>query len=228
MARSTLSELLGLDKSPVAISFVDRAPAGVSRVTPGEPASCGYWRRAGEGEVFYTIAEDHKGCPIGAHTHNVPLSEEERRQATALVEMMVGISYLKMEEVARIPARGKPLNVAVYAPLERAPVPPDVVVVRGNARQLMLLTEAAMAAGVAGAGPTLGRPTCAALPAAIASSRTATSLACIGNRIYTAARDDEAYVAIPGEALGAVEAQLAVIARANEELEKFHLSRVRA
>src|SRR5438445_8324180 len=45
--RSTLSELLGLDKSPVAISFVDRAPAGVPRAMPGEPASCGYWRRAG-------------------------------------------------------------------------------------------------------------------------------------------------------------------------------------
>jgi len=142
--------------------------------------------------------------------------------------MMVGLSYLQMEEVARIPARGKPLNVAVYAPLDRAPVPPDVVVVRGNARQLMLLTEAAMAAGVAGSGPTLGRPTCAALPVAIAAKRTATSLACVGNRIYTAAQDDEAYLAIPGEAIGAVEAQLAVITRANEELEKFHLSRLRA
>jgi hypothetical protein len=29
-----------------------------------EPAGCGYWRRAAEGEVFYTVADDHKGCPV--------------------------------------------------------------------------------------------------------------------------------------------------------------------
>ena len=119
MATSKLSQLLGLEKSPVAISFVDQAPQGVARASSPEPASCGYWRRAAEGEVFYTVAEDHKNCPIGAHTHNVPLSQEEQRQAASLVETMVGLSYLKMEEVARIPARNAPLRVAVYAPQGR-------------------------------------------------------------------------------------------------------------
>jgi uncharacterized protein (DUF169 family) len=228
MALSTLAQLLGLAKSPVAISFVDQPPPGVPRVASGEPASCGYWRRAAEGEVFHTIAEDHKRCPIGAHTHNVPLSADERRQAESLVQTMVGLSYLKTEEVARIPARRKPLRVAVYAPLERAPIPPDVIIVRGNARQLMLLTEAALAAGVAGEGPAMGRPTCAALPAAIESGRTEMSLGCVGNRVYTGADDSEAYVAIPGERLHAIEKQLAVIKRANDELEKFHRSRAQA
>jgi uncharacterized protein (DUF169 family) len=156
----------------------------------------------------------------------VALSPEEQRQAESLVRTMVGLSYLKMEEVAAIPAREKPLRVAVYAPLHRAPLPPDVVLVRGNARQLMLLTEAALAAGVAGNGPALGRPTCAALPAAIQSGRTAVSLGCVGNRVYTKAADDEAYVAIPGERLHAIEAQLVAIVRANDELEKFHRSRL--
>ena len=54
------------------------------------------------------------------------------------------------------------------------------------------------------------------------------SLGCVGNRVYTRAQDDEAYVAIPGERLGALEAQLAVIKRANDELEKFHRSRLEA
>jgi uncharacterized protein (DUF169 family) len=228
MARSTLAELLGLKTSPVAISFVEEVPPGVPRAKPGEPASCGYWRRAAEGEVFHTVAEDHKNCPIGAYTHNVPLSDDERRQATSMVEMMVGLSYLKMEEVAHIPTRGEPLRVAVYAPLERAPIPPDVIVVRGNARQLMLLAEAALGAGIAGTGATFGRPTCAALPAAIESGRTAMSLGCIGNRVYTGADDAEAYVAIPGATLRALEGQLAVIKRANDELEKFHRSRAQS
>ncbi len=112
-----------------------------------------------------------------------------------------------------------------YAPLDAAPMSPDVVLVRGNARQLMLLSEAAQAAGVAGAGPTMGRPTCAVLPEAINTARTAASFGCIGNRVYTGATDDDAYFAIPGGQLRAVEEQLAVIMRANQELEKFHRAR---
>ncbi len=140
----------------------------------------------------------------------------------------MGLSYLKAEEVPRIPTRKTPLGVAVYAPLDRAPVPPDVVLVRGNPRQLMLLAEAAQAAEVAGAGPALGRPTCAVLPEAIESGRTAASFGCVGNRVHTGAGDHEAYFAIPGAQLAAVEEKLAVIVRANGELEKFHRARASA
>jgi uncharacterized protein (DUF169 family) len=209
----------------VSIAFLDAAPPGVRHVAAGEPASCGYWRRAAEGEVFYTLAGDHKRCPVGAHTHNVPLTAPEKQELTGLLETMVGLSYLKMEEVPAIPTRRTPLQVAVYSQLGREPVPPDVVLVRGNAKQLMLLAEAAQAAGAAGAGPVLGRPTCAVLPEAINTGRTSASLGCIGNRVYTGAPDDEAYYAIPGLQLAAVEEKLAVIVRANQELEKFHRAR---
>ena len=225
MSHTALTELLGLASSPVAISFVDEAPAGVPHVSAVEPAGCGYWRRAASGEVFFTVADDHKRCPVGAHTHNVTLTPAEHRELMGLVETMVGLSYLKMEDVALVPTRRTPLQVAVYAPLAAAPVPPDVVLVRGNARQLMLLAEASQAAGVAGASATMGRPTCAVLPEAINSERTAASFGCVGNRVYTGADETEAYFAIPGAHLEAVEQQLAVIVRANDELEKFHRGR---
>ena len=86
-------------------------------VSAGEPAGCGYWRRAAAGEVFFTVADDHKGCPVGAHTHNVTLSPSEQQELMGLVQTMVGLSYLKMEEVPQIPTRRTPLQVAVYAPL---------------------------------------------------------------------------------------------------------------
>ena len=133
-----------------------------------------------------------------------------------------------MEDVPQIPTRTTALQVAVYAPLAAAPVPPDVVLVHGNARQVMLLAEAAQAAGVAGTGATMGRPTCAVLPEAINTARTAASFGCIGNRVYTGADDTEAYFAIPGLQLGAVEEQLAVIVRANQAMEKFHRGRAAA
>jgi uncharacterized protein (DUF169 family) len=227
MLQTSLVHHLKLTSSPVAIAFVDEAPPGVPHVTPVEPASCGYWRRASDGETFYTVAEDHKRCPVGAHTHNVTLSSAEKDELSGLVQTMVGLSYLQLEDVPRIPTRKTPLEVAVYAPLEASPLSPDVVLVRGNARQLMLLAEAAEAAGVAGTGPTMGRPTCAVLPEAINSARTSASFGCIGNRVYTGATDDEAYFAIPGPQLRVVEEKLATIVNANLELEKFHRGRVR-
>ena len=226
--RTSLTDLLRLDSAPVAISFVDEAPPGVPHVSAMEPAGCGYWRRAAAGEVFFTVADDHKRCPVGAHTHNVPLSESEQQELMGLVQTMVGLSYLKMEEVPQIPTRKTPLRVAVYAPLAAAPVPPDVVLVRGNARQLMLLAEAAQAAGAAGTGATMGRPTCAVVPEAINAKRTAASFGCIGNRVYTGAGETDAYFAIPGSQLEPVEASLAVIVRANQEMEKFHRARAGA
>jgi uncharacterized protein (DUF169 family) len=225
MSRTSLTELLRLASPPVAITFVDEAPPGVPHVSTVEPAGCGYWRRAAAGEVFFTTADDHKRCPVGAHTHNVTLSPAEQQELMGLVQTMVGLSYLKMEDVPQIPTRRTPLRVVVYAPLSAAPAPPDVVLVLGNARQLMLLAEAAQAAGVAGTGAAMGRPTCALLPEAINSARTAASFGCIGNRVYTGAGDTEAYFAIPGPQLRAVEENLAVIVRANQELENFHRAR---
>jgi uncharacterized protein (DUF169 family) len=228
MSHTPLTELLRLTSDPVAIAFVDEPPPGVAPVGNGEPAGCGYWRRAAAGEVFFTVADDHKRCPVGAHTHNVSLSPTEQQELMGLVQTMVGLSYLKMADVPQIPTRKTPLQVAVYAPLAKAPVPPDVVLVRGNARQLMLLAEAAQAADIAGTGAPMGRPTCAVLPEAINSGRTAASFGCIGNRVYTGADETDAYFAIPGAQLASLEEHLAVIVRANQELEKFHRARAAA
>jgi uncharacterized protein (DUF169 family) len=223
--RGSLAELLQLESPPVAISFVDAPPSGVPHAGAREPAGCGYWRRAAEGDVFYTVADDHKGCPVGAHTHNVELSADDRRDLMDMLETMVGVAYLKMEEVPQIPTRRTPLQVAVYGPLSKAAASPEVVLVRGNPRQLMLLAEASQAAGVSGGGAPMGRPTCAVLPQAINTGGTAASFGCVGNRVYTGADDNEAYFAIPGQHLHAVEESLAIIVRANAALEAFHRAR---
>lgn len=89
----------------------------------------------------------------------------------------------------------------------------------------MLLTEAAQLAGIAGAGPAMGRPTCAMLPAAINSQTVAASFGCVGNRVYTGATENEAYAAIPGKHVGAIVDSLRTILKANEALEQFHRER---
>ena len=224
---SELTKQLGTSLPPVGIAFVSAPPAGVEHLGSA-PASCSYWKLAAEGRVFWTGAEDHQSCPIGAHTHGVPMSDAKKQELMGLVGTMVQLGYLKMEEVPGIPHRKAPFQAAVYAPLDRLPVAPDVVLVRGTAAQLMVLVEASQAAGVAPEAPAMGRPTCAALPLTIETRKPAMSLACVGNRVYTGLAEGEGYVALPADALEAVASKLAQLARANAELEKFHRARAAA
>jgi uncharacterized protein (DUF169 family) len=220
-----LSELLGLGVAPVAVTFRPSAPAGVKRVERAGPAGCAYWRSAAEGRVFYTEAEDHYNCPVGSHTHGITLPPGRTGELEGVVGIMVSLQYLRMEEVPAIPRRAEPFGVAIYAPLADTPLDPDVVIVRGNARQIMLVAEAARAAGVGHDGPTLGRPACSMIPEAMRAARGNTSLGCIGNRVYTGLSDGDLYFTIPGAALDRVVDKLATIAHANRELAHYHEAR---
>src|SRR5438445_6454965 len=139
----TLQELLGLKMPPVAIAFREVAPANVPRIEASAPAGCGYWRLAAEGKVFYTEASDHYRCPVGAHTHGIDLPPETAKELEGLVQNMVDLGYITLDEVASLPRREGKFGVAVYAPLEKASIDADIVVVRGTVMQLMLLAEAA-------------------------------------------------------------------------------------
>jgi uncharacterized protein (DUF169 family) len=176
--------------------------------------------------VFYTEASDHYNCPIGAYTHGIELPPAQGRELEGLVGTMIGLEYLRQEEVATIPRRDSPFGVALYAPLAEAPFVADVVIVRGNAKQLMLLAEAASAAGLSREAGMMGRPTCAMVPEALRSGHVAVSFACIGNRVYTELSDDELYAAIPGPQLASLIDKLTTIVRANRELENFHRTRM--
>jgi uncharacterized protein (DUF169 family) len=156
----------------------------------------------------------------------MPAAQQQELQG--VVGTMVSLGYIRMEEVPSIPKREERFGVAVYAPLDRATTAPDVVLVCGNARQVMLLEEAAQAAGVGSSSALMGRPTCAALPLAIKTQHGVASLGCIGNRVYTEMSDEELYYALPGKHLAAVVQQLATIVNANRELEKYHRARVPA
>jgi len=218
-------DLLGLRRPPVAVTFRDSAPAGVPRIASPGPSSCTYWKLAAEGQTFCTEAPDHYNCPIGAYVHGVDPPPEVMKELQGVVSTMVSLGYIRNEEVPGIPRREGSFGVAVYAPLAETTGQPDVVIVSGNARQVMLLAEAAQAAGIGGSSPAMGRPTCAALPEAMKTGRGVASLGCIGNRVYTDQGDDELYFALPGSQVGAVAEKLAGIVRANQELEKYHKAR---
>ena len=223
---SVLSKL-ALANAPVAIAFVSEAPEGLSRIDKALPASCSYWTEASNGRSFYTAADDHTSCPVGAFTHGVALTDRQSSELHALLGMMTALHYVKKEEIPLIPHRTDPMRFAVYAPLASASSNPDAVIFRGNARQIMLLSEAARAAGGFDAAAIMGRPACAMLPQAVSAQAGVASVGCIGNRVYTLLGDDELYLTVPGTAIERLLDQLETVLAANAALEQFHRNRTR-
>ncbi len=220
-----IQKLLDLKTSPVAMSFCDEPPEQMPHVEKAEASGCSYWRRAAEGESFYTEAADHYNCPIGCHTHNVELPEERAGELHGTLGLMGELGYIAMEEVSGIPRRQEPFHRAVYSPLKDAAEVPDVVIISGEPRQMMLLAEAAVAAGVGVENAVMGRPTCAMIPAVMQEGRSMSSLGCIGNRVYTGLSDDEFYFALPGKHVQALVEKLETIVNANRALEEYHQQR---
>jgi uncharacterized protein (DUF169 family) len=219
-----LASEIGLTRRPVAIAFVEAPPAGVSKFAGSVPSGCSFWRLASDGRVFFTVPSDHYNCPIGSYTHNIPLPSERSNELDQTLGFMADIGYVRMEEVPGIPVLPKTPAVVVYSPLGDTPVEPDVVIFLGSARQLMLLHEAAISAGIAANVNTLGRPTCIAVPAALAGG-IVVSAGCIGNRVYTDLGEGEMYLALSGRNLPKLADAATAITAANVKLQEYHQAR---
>jgi uncharacterized protein (DUF169 family) len=219
-----ISKSLGLKKRPVAVKFLETPPKGVTKFEGAQPSGCSFWRIAAAGKTFYTVRSDHYNCAVGSHTHNIPLPPDRVKELEQTLSFMTDIGYIKMEEVPGIPQLAKMPGAVVYSPLGETPVDPDVVIFAGPASQIMLLQEAAHRAGRTAQLPMLGRPTCMAIPAAMAKGAV-TSSGCIGNRVYTDLADGELYSMVPGKDLERVADELETIASANEKLYEYHRSR---
>jgi len=222
-----LVEGLHISRRPVAVTFADAAPAGTPRFLGTVPSGCSFWRIAASGRTFYTVPSDHHNCVIGSHTHNISLPEERAGELPQMLTLMTGIGYIRMEEVPNIPRLPRMPGVVIYAPLGDAPVAPDVVVFAGRPGRVMLLQEAAIRAGLMPQAPLLGRPTCMALPGALAQG-TVASTGCIGNRVYTDLGEDELYVVVPGRDLQKVADEVETIVAANTRLFEYHRERRQA
>lgn len=218
-----IQQVLGEDRRPVAIAFAETPPEGVEKFEGSEPSSCSYWRIAAAGRTFYTVASDHWNCPIGGYTHNM-LTPERMPDLQQMLTVMNDLGYVRMEEVPGVFHLEKAPKVAIYAPLGEMPVAPSVVLASGKPGRLMMLSEAAMRAGAMSSLPLLGRPTCMAIPAAMANGAVS-STGCIGNRVYTEVGEDQLYVVLRGTDLEKIAAEIDTILTANRTLTTYHQER---
>jgi len=215
--------MLGSARRPVAVTFLETPPDGVAKFAGSMPSSCSFWRIAGAGSTFYTVASDHLNCPVGGYTHNT-LPPDRMPELQQTLGLMSDIGYIRMEEIPGVFHLSSTPQVVLYAPLGDTPVPPSAVLATGRPGRVMMLSEAANRAGASSNLPLLGRPTCMAIPAALANGAVLSS-GCIGNRVYTEIGEDELYVVLRGSDLDRIAAEIDTIQSANQTLTGYHQDR---
>lgn len=220
-----LVSYLGLDTPPIALAFVDEAPAGTPATQAEVPSACTFWRKA-ESEVFFASAESHFHCPVGAMVMGFELPEAVGQQLMGLVEDMCGCSYLVEEEASAIPAVSRRTEGIVYGPLREIPVAPDLILMWLTPRQAMIWSEATGTSRWTESTPPApsGRPGCAALPIALGGERPALSLGCAGMRTFTEISDDRLLAVLPGSRAEEIVAQLGATVSANESMAGYYQS----
>jgi len=211
----------------VAIGFFDSPPPGIPRWEGGPvPAGCVFWKKAMDGQTFYTVPADHYNCAVGSHTHSIALPAERAHELNDTVAFMARNNYVETAEVPGIPTLARSPGTVAYGPMENAGFKPDLVLIAAKPAQAMLIYEAAIKAGAGSAvANALGRPACAVLPLTMASRQTSISLGCKGNRTFTGLPDEEMYVAIPGDKWEAVLEKVAEVHEANAAMERHYRDR---
>ncbi|MDQ6784434.1 MAG: DUF169 domain-containing protein [Actinomycetota bacterium] len=212
-----LVNVLHLSSAPVAITFAASPPPGVdtfdapmsSATQDGRqgrvPAGCVFWTH-GSQRAFATVPEDHGNCSVGSVTHGLMAPGDVVDHSD--VATLVGAGWVGPEVLGQLPTVKTRAGSVVYAPLGDTPVAPDVILLRVNARQLMVLSDALPGLSIE------GKPQCHIVAVAKERGVPAASVGCALSRQRTGMRPDEMTCALPGGQLdtivAAIEATAAV------------------
>jgi uncharacterized protein (DUF169 family) len=202
---------LDLKAPPIQISYLEHPPEGVPMHPGGAPSVCTFFAE-GQLKPFYADLKAHDACEIGAFVLGIPPEGEVGGRLMGTVGMMQKEGYLHTGEEAQIPHNAKPPRYVAYGPLGSLPAAPTSVLLFTSARSAMLALEAAPQGPI----PMNGRPMCAIVPTLNQGAKVATSLSCIGSRIYTSMADDKVVVGIRGDYLTQYAHEVRKIRRAND------------
>lgn len=229
---SELAYILALQNPPLAITFSKSAPERVAVFkepmpaptddgrTGRVPAGCVFWIKA-QDRTFSTTAEDHGNCSVGSVTHGLKTLEQVANNSD--VKCLVEAGWVSPEVFPSIPmVKGNPTHVT-YGPLYETSVEPNVVFLRLNAKQAMMLSDAIPEISFQ------GKPQCHIVAIAKEQNQVAISVGCMLSRVRTGMSNTEMTCAIPASRLHEVVEKLrtasgadkAVAAYASEDSKRF-------
>ncbi len=220
-----LTSALHLSVPPIFLAFGDEAPAATRAfdkpmsepAADGRqgrvPASCVFWVEAAAAEEpFSTVPEDHGNCSVGKFTHGLSELDATKGDVQALLES----GWVTPEMVPQIPSVSSRPGAITYGRLADVPagVVPDVVMLRVNGRQMMVLSDSIPNLSIE------GKPQCHVVALAKEHDRPAASVGCALSRARTGMRPEEMTCALPAgrlvslvDAIEATAATDAVVAR---------------
>ena len=219
-----LAQTLWPDRpAPIGWARVEALPAGVSMWDAPATSACQFWRE-GTRRVI-AAGPEHGTCPVGRLTMGFAAEPPSER---SVIDFMAEIGYIDPAELAHLPTLPLGHAAIVYGPLRDLPVDAEAVLLLADAAQLMLLGEASGQVRLGGEGVNLsGRPTCAAIPAALRDAEMRGSVACVGARVYADLEPGELLVVIPASQADAICDGLERSADANRQLEELHTAQRR-
>src|SRR4051812_9712832 len=189
-----LQAALSLSSPPLAITFSDAAPSDVPAFdlpmpepledgrTGRVPAGCVFWIHAAD-RTFSTVAEDHGNCSVGSLTHGFKTLDEIAGNSDVAALLETG--WVTMDVVPQIPVEHEKPGAVIYGPLAETPVDPDVVFLRVNGRQLMVLSDAIPDLRIE------GKPQCHIVALAKEEGIAAASVGCALSRVRTGMQPTE-------------------------------------
>ncbi len=228
----SLNDILVLESGPIALTFSDAAPANIPRYdgdvpaptpdgrTGKVPAGCVFWIKAAD-RTFTTVAEDHGNCSVGSITHGFKTLDEVAGNADVAALLETG--WVTMDVVPQIPVVTQRPSHITYGPLAETSLDPDVVLLRLNPKQVMVMHDALPDMRLE------GKPQCHIIAIAKEQNAVAASVGCMLSRVRTGLPNSQMTCAIPASRLSEVidalvttsAADKAVAAYAAEDAKRF-------
>ena len=225
---SRLTKALHLAVPPIFLAFQSERPEGVRQfdapmsaaAADGRmgrvSASCVFWIEAGRDQGgFSTGPEDHGNCSVGLLTHGFSSLEEVGGNDD--VAALLGSGWVTPEMVPGIPVVSERPGAITYGRLEAVPVDvhPDVIMLRVNGRQLMVLSDAIPGLEIQ------TKPQCHIVAVAKNTGVPAASVGCALSRARTGMRPEEMTCALPASTLPEIVDQIEATAAVDAVVAKY-------
>jgi uncharacterized protein (DUF169 family) len=227
-----MEKSLGLKHAPIAINFYDEVPGDIPRFEGKMPepsgdgrtgkvaAGCVFWMESSD-KSFTTLPEDHYNCSVGSVTHGLKTLSEVIGNED--VQGLLECEWVTPEEAMALPVVQTRPSAIGYGPAKDSATSPDVVLLRINAQQAMVLQDAF------GQLPVEGKPQCHIVAMAKEQDEVVISTGCSLSRLRTGMSPQEMTCAVPGDRLAETVEKLearkganAAVARyANEDKKRF-------